>query len=222
MTEQPQAITQPKITLQDKMMIEAMNTSSEVFNPIVYTHMRRLAEDMIKAKALPRGIETAEQAIVIMQFGSEVGIKPLTALQSVYIVNGRLTMWGSMVISRLTNSGYKVEYSNETDNSCTVKVSKDGMEYAETYTYDMADKSGYTRSSAGEKVGWKLGTNRKLKLRYGAISMILKTYLPHLLNGAEITEVWQDVESKPELPRPNKEVSKIVAPAPQVTDLLKK
>ena len=61
----------------------------------------------------------------------------------------------------------------------------------------MARLSGYTNSRSGVKIGWVAGTNRKLKLRYGAVSVLIKSKLPHLLNGAEIKEVWEDVDVMP-------------------------
>lgn len=183
--------------LAEQLKKQTWQTPTGVFNPVVYQQFKIMASDMAKAGALPKGLN-AEQALVIMQFGSELGIKPFTALQSIYIVNGRMTLWGSMVVSRLTDAGYKIKYldkvsDKDDENACEVTVTNGRETFTETCTFKMARLSGYTTSSQVEKIGWKAGTNRILKLRYGAISMLLKTYLPHLLNGAEIKEVWEDV-----------------------------
>lgn len=184
--------------LANQLKKQTWQTQTDVFNPIVYQQFKVMASDLAKAGALPTGLN-AEQALVIMQFGSELGIKPFTALQSIYIVKGKLVLYGSMVISRLTEDGYRVEYEDKVsdkddENSCTVTVTKGNEIITETYTFEMARKSGYTMGQSGMKAGWVAGTNRKLKLRYGAVSTLLKTKLPHLLNGAEIKEVWEDVE----------------------------
>lgn len=181
----------------EQLKAQTWQTNTGIFNPVVYQQFKVMASDMAKAGALPKGLN-ADQALVIMQFGSELGIKPFTALQSIYIVNGKLTMWGSMVISRLTDAGFKIKYLDKVsdtpdENACEVTATRGDETYTEKYTFKMARLSGYTTSSQGEKIGWKAGTNRVLKLRYGAISMLLKTYLPHLLSGAEIKEVWDDV-----------------------------
>jgi len=197
-------MTEPKKpvnTLGQKLTVQAMQTNTGVFNPVIYQQFKVMANDMASAGALPSGLN-ASQALVIMQFGSELGIKPFTALQSIYIVNGKLTLYGSMVISRLTETGYKVEYKDvvsdkEDENSCTVTVTKGKDTHEETYTFKMARLSGYTSSKSGIKIGWVAGTNRKLKLRYGAVSVLIKSKLPHLLNGAEIKEVWEDVDVNP-------------------------
>lgn len=204
--EEPKKVEKAVVVKKDKLVEElkkqTWQTQTDVFNPVIYQQFKVMASDMAKAGALPKGLN-AEQALVIMQFGSELGIKPFTALQSIYIVNGRLTLWGSMVISRLTEAGYKIEYIDKVsdvadENACEVVVTGRNNTYTEKYTFKMARLSGYTTSTQGEKIGWKAGTNRILKLRYGAISMLLKTHLPHLLNGAEIKEVWEDVR-EPEI-----------------------
>jgi len=193
--------TKNENTLGSQLTKKAYSTNTGVFNPVVYQQFKVMAADMAKAGALPSGLNS-QQALVIMQFGSELGIKPFIALQSIYIVKGRLVLYGSMVISRLTECGYKVDYkdivSDEDDeNACTVMVTKGKEVYEETYTFKMARLSRYTMGKSGLKAGWVAGTNRKLKLRYGAVSVLLKSKLPHLLNGAEIKEVWEDVDLEP-------------------------
>lgn len=198
MTDQKEGVVEVKKTtyaLNEQLKNQVWQTNTGVFNPVIYQQFKVMANDMAKADALPKGLN-AEQALVIMQFGSELGIKPFTSLQSIYIVNGKLVLYGSMVVSRLTQEGWKVEYEDivtdiDDTNACILTVSKGKDIYSETYTFKMARESGYTGSN---KPGWTKGTNRKLKLRYGAVSVLLKTKLPHLLNGAEIKEVWEDVE----------------------------
>ena len=188
--------TPSPLTLSQKLQVQAMTTDTEIFNPVMYQQLKTMANDLSAAGALPSGMN-AQQALVIMQFGSELGIKPFTALQNIYIVKGKMVLYGSMVISRLTQAGYKVEYkdtvSDKDEDSCEVTVTGHGEEYKENYTFKMAEQSGFTKGATGLKPGWIKGTNRILKLRYGGVSMLLKSHLPHLLNGAEIKEVWEDV-----------------------------
>lgn len=189
---------QQGVTFGQKMQMQAMQTSTDVFNPVIYQQFKIMADDLARAGAIPSGLNS-QQALVVMQFGSELGIKPFTALQCIYVVGGKLTMYGSMVISRLTQAGYRLKFEDkisdkDDENECKLTVTgSDGEEYSETYTFKMARLSGYTTSSKGEKFGWKAGTNRILKLRYGVTSLLIKSYLPHLLSGAEIKEVWEDV-----------------------------
>lgn len=172
---------------------------TDVMSPVVYQQMKLIANDFIKSKAVPKGFENADQVFVAMQAGREMGLKPYESIQSLYIVNGNLSLWGKATIRRVREFGYQVEYLNETPESVTARVFKEvdgevSEEYKETYTFAEAQKSGYTTGSSGLKFGWKEGTNRRLKLRYGALSLIIRTSIPEVFGSAMgMVEVDEDV-----------------------------
>lgn len=168
-----------KIQLQKAALVATEQTS--FFNPVVYGQMKQMATDFIASKAVPRGIENAEQLIMVFQAGFEMGMKPVEAMNSLYIVNGKITTWGPAVVRRLRSFGWVISYE-ETDTSCKATVTNGKETYTEEFTFEMAEKSGYTKDRSGNlKVGWIAGANRKLKLRYGAISNIIKSYIPEVL-----------------------------------------
>ena len=181
-----------------KIEIEKYKTeSTDVMNPTVYKQLKLMARDFVEAGAIPSGFKNAEQVFVAMMAGREMGMMPYESLQSLYLVNGNLSIYGKATIRRVRNFGYQVEYIDETENSTTARVWNDKTEYKETYTFEQAVKSGYTTGSTGMKFGWKEGVNRKLKLRYGALSMIIRTYIPEVFGSAMgIVEVDEDVDTK--------------------------
>lgn len=174
----------------------AMRVQTTFMNPDTWVQIRAMAKVFHESKALPSCISNEAQLVMVMQAGHEMGMTPIECLGSLYIVNGQITIYGKAVTKRFREHGWKIEYKNETETSCTARVSKNRESYEETATYEMAEKSGYTKSKAGDfKVGWLPGTNRKLKLRYGALSLILKSYLPDVLGSvSEIKEVFEDIE----------------------------
>lgn len=189
---------------------EAKRIKTEYLDPAVWTQMKGMAETFRQSGALPKSLDTVAKIVVVLQTGLELGLKPMESINSLYIVNGKVNFWGAAAVARLTGKGYEVQYESKDDQkdvTVTVKriaASKDvyADEYKVTYTYEEAEKSGYTKG-----FGWKPGLNRKLKLRYGAISIVLKTHLPHLLGSAGIVEVEEDaveelqvVEDTPSLP----------------------
>jgi hypothetical protein len=189
------------IELVEKQDIPAYKTvATDVMNPVAYQQIKLLATDLIKAEAMPQGIKNAEQAFVVMWTGREMGMTPFESINALYIVNGAVRIFGKAVPGQMRKHGYNVEYSNETDAAVTARVYRntvDGQneEFKETYTFAEAEKSGYTKSSSGLKFGWKEGANRRLKLRYGALSLILRTYIPDVLGPiAGIVEVDEDVD----------------------------
>jgi len=178
---------------------ELVSTSDTGFiNPIVYGQMKTMATDFISSKAVPKGIENAEQLIMIFQAGYEMGMKPVEAMNGLYIVNGKVTPWGAAVLRQMRKHGWSIEYT-ETPTSCTATVTKGNEKHSETFTFEEAEKSGYVKDNYGkDKVGWRDGANRKLKLRYGALSALIKTYIPEVVSGyAGVAEFEIDVVNEP-------------------------
>lgn len=165
------------------------------FSPVVWDQMGKMASTFIQSRAMPSTIQNAAQAIVVMQTGFEMGMKPMEAIKSLYIVNGQVNIYGAATIRRLREHGYSVSYEmkKEDGGSCTATVTKGKEKYVETYSFDNAAKSDYTTANGKLKVGWKPGINRIMKLRYGVISMIIKSYIPEVMGSAgDIVEVAED------------------------------
>ncbi len=169
------------------------SVATEVFNPVTWAQFKEMADTFIKSGALPSGTN-AEQLIVKMQAGFEMGMKPFEAIRSLYIVNGMIAIGGRDCIRLLRNHGWHVEYSEESDAGIMAKVSKGDESYTDTFTFDEAVKSGWTKKSGGGlKPGWIEGANRNLKMRYAVISKIVKSYLPEVMGTAvDIMEVAED------------------------------
>lgn len=223
----PPPVEQPQVTPRDPAVAErlaavdqknasietyraAMQVQTTFMNPQVWTQIRAMGKVFYESKALPVNIKNEPQLIMVLQAGFEMGMTPVESLHSLYIVNGSINVYGKAVTRRLREHGWRVRYTDENDDSCTATVTRGREEYTETYAYQMAEKSGYTKSNSGDyKVGWLPGINRKLKLRYGALSVIIKSYIPDVLGAAnDIKEVIEDVtlpkeEEKKEDHRPS-------------------
>lgn len=181
---------------------------TEFLNPIVWGQMKAMASSFVKSGALPKS-ENDFTVLMKIQAGYEMGMKPLEAVKSFYFVNGTMNIFGSATMRRLREHGWKISYKDE-PNKCTVTVAKGDETYTETLTFEEAEKSGWTRGTQGLKPGWFEGVNRRLKLRYGAVSILLKTYLPEVLGSAtDIAEVAMDYDLEPR---------NDATPAPQVVN----
>lgn len=194
--EPKQEAEQPKaMTIRDTEV-------SNFMDPNVYIQMKAMAADFVRSKAIPKGWESAEQVLVAMQTGYEMGMKPMESLKSLYPVNGIINVWGQATVRRLTEHGWTIAYSDESELGCTATITKriagangaKTLKYSEHFSFKEAEQSGYVADSYGKlKVGWKLGINRKLKMRYNCLSLIIKTYVPEVLGSAAgIVEVDQD------------------------------
>lgn len=168
---------------------------TSLMNPEVYVQMKVLANDFIKSKAIPKCWETSAQVLVGLQTGLEMGMHPMEAMNSLYVVNGAINIWGKATARRLRDHGFTITYK-ETEGECTATIIKGDEKYSETFRLSDAVSSGYTKDSKGfTKVGWKPGQNLKMKLRYGALNALIKTYVPEVLGAASgIAEIENDIE----------------------------
>jgi hypothetical protein len=192
--------------------------ATNFLDPNLYIQLKALAQDFIKSKAIPSVWETSEQVLVGLQTGAEMGMKPMEAMNSLYPVNGAINVWGKATTRRLKEHGWTIKYSNESQESCTATVSKGKEKYTETYTFDEAKASGYTGDRYGKlKVGWVAGMNRRKKLRYGVLSLIISTEIPEVLGSAMgIVEVSDDYDLGT-----NKNPAQLAATNDKVNDIAK-
>jgi len=172
-------------------------TVDAYLNPERWLQMEKLAQSLVMSKAFPQTIQNAAQAIVVMQAGTEMGLKPMESIMGLAIINGQVSPWGKTTVRLLKNHGWKISYRavNERGGGMEATVTKDDESYTDTLYFDAAVKSGYTHHNGQLKFSWKEGVNRELKLRYGVLSKIIKTYLPEVMESAgEIAEVAEDFE----------------------------
>lgn len=177
-----------------------MNESKELtvtayLNPEIWGQMEKVANALVQSKSFPKNIQNGPQAMVVMQAGIEMGMKPLEAIQSLTIINGAINTWGKATTKRLRDHGWRIKYVDKTEEggSCTATVTKGEETYTDTVTFKKAQLSKWTHANGVLKAGWYEGENREMKLRYNALSKIIKTYIPEVLGSAQdIAEVAED------------------------------
>lgn len=196
----------------------AKEHATAILNPVAWEQIKGMSATFITLKkqgAIPKQIESQEQLMMIMQAGYEMGMKPLESLKSFYVVNGMLNLWGAAVIKRLREHGFRIKYEhNEQNESVKATVSRPDTdeEYIDTFSFKEAQESGWTAMYNKIKPGWIKGANRNLKLRYGVISKIVKTYIPEVMGSAhDIADIAIDASNDDApLPDPKAEEGRVV------------
>lgn len=173
-------------------MVNAKEVRTDFFDPVIWQQMKGMA-DTFKASGALGANENAGTLVMKIQAGYEMGMKPIESIKSFYFVNGVLSIFGAATTKRLREHGWKIEYTDE-PNKCTCTISKGDEVFTDSLTFEEAVKSRWTNKADGSlKAGWYEGANRKLKLRYGVTSMLIKTYVPEVLGSAtDIAEVAED------------------------------
>ena len=149
--------------------------------------------------------------VVAWQKGYEVGLKPLQALSTIAVVNGRATIWGDGLIALVKNSS-KEEWTHETltgngDNmvaTCETKRLNQEKTVVQSFSVADAKKAGLWGNNT-----WAKYPKRMLQMR--ARGLCLRDAYPDVLNGLEIAEEMNDFhfQQKTEVQQAPKTLSQV-------------
>ena len=141
--------------------------------------------------------------LVAIQWGMEIGLKPLQAMQNIAVINGRPSLWGDAVIALARNSAM-CEYITEsqTETMATCKVKRRGEpEQIRTFGMDDAKKAGLI----GKQGPWSQYPKRMMQMRARAFA--IRDVFPDVLKGLPVAEEVMDA------PRDMGEAKEVTAPA---------
>ncbi len=122
--------------------------------------------------------------LIAIQWGSELGLKPLQALQNIAPINGRPALWGDAVIA-LVRSSPLCEYIQESDDghTATCRVKRRG-EKEQVVTFSMDDAQ--TAGLKGKQGPWTQYPKRMRQMRARAFA--LRDVFPDVLRGMPVVE----------------------------------
>jgi len=135
-----------------------------------------VAQKLIASNAFPN--ITPEQAYVIIKAGVEMNMPEVESLNALYIVNGRISFHSKGLSGRLTQFGYKINFSDESELGVTVTVTHQKDGFKETEIVKRVDKI-FNNSNA-------IKIDAKNKMRFHGIRQIANFHLAHLLGSAGI------------------------------------
>lgn len=127
--------------------------------------------------------------LIAMQWGAELGLKPLQALSNIAVINGRAALWGDAVIALVRGSS-KCEYVQESDDghTATCRVKRRG-EPEEVRTFGMDDAK--TAGLLGKQGPWTQYPKRMRQMRARAFA--LRDVFPDVLRGMPVAEEAMDI-----------------------------
>lgn len=126
--------------------------------------------------------------LVAIQWGMELGLKPMQAMQNIAVINGRPSLWGDAVLA-LVLASPACEYVNEYEENgtavCVVKR-RGHEEHVERFGDADAQKAGLL----GKTGPWTQYPKRMKKMRARAFA--LRDKFADVLKGIPVTEELQD------------------------------
>ena len=159
------------------------------YNPVVWHGMIKLAKVLMDAGACPVGLKTEAQVMVALQAGREVGLSPINALNSFYIVKGKVSIYGDSAIAVVLRDGHQIDWGKCDANSATVKITRgDNAKSMETtFTYADAENKGITKYADGRKNEFWLKYPENM-LKFKAFGSIARFIVADSLRGMSIKE----------------------------------
>ncbi len=133
------------------------------------------------AVALPPELKTRAQVAAVMLYGLELGLKPMTAIRHLYIVNGRVSpsaeVMAGMLMAQEPDSRMEIVSLSETE--CTMRIIRPSRNIDKTYTVTWAE---IVKAGLGGGNNAKYPTDR---LRYHCTKRLLRAYAPDVINAMD-------------------------------------
>lgn len=187
----------------------------------VFTEVLELARGIADTEFVPtslRGSIPATTAAIL--YGREVGLPPMTALNSTHVIEGRPSLEAQAMRAMILAAGHELEILESTGQVCKMRARRNGAETwspVVMWTLDMARAAGLL----GKK-NWDKYPRRMLQARCS--SELAELYFPDVIMGFRSIEEMidstdenepRDVETAPVARAPRKRAAKrATAPAP--------
>jgi hypothetical protein len=183
----------------------------------------QLASSLTRTSFVPKAFQgNAGDATAAIILGDELGLSPLSALRSIYIISGTPALYARTMVALAMSKGHEVWTESSTDREVIVCGRRRGSEHIErvAWTIDRARKAGYTNNK-------KYDSDPQAMLWAKAAGEVARKIAPDVLAGvphsvedleledqptAKVTRAPRTVQRqpKPEVPEPefDEELSK--------------
>ena len=189
-----------------EMKSQSRALSNGILNPANLHEALEMAGVLCKSSLIPKDFQgNAGNVLVAIQWGMELGLAPMQALQSIAVINGRPSLWGDAVIA-LCKAHPVCEWVREYEEDgvavCVTQRRGDPEPVERRFSMDDAKRAGLL----GKPGPWTQYPRRMMQMR--ARSWCLRDAYPDLLRGMAVAEEAQDI------PTPAAAATPTPAPAP--------
>lgn len=153
--------------------------------------MWKFAGAVVRSGIAPRGLKTQEQIMVALQYGAELGLRPMQAMATTMVVNGRPSLYGDGMLAVAQASGQLVDIKETMEGSvdkletlnavCEIKRAGRPTPARGAFSWKDAQRAGLTGKDT-----YKQYPTRMLKARARAFA--LHDAFPDILCGVLSTE----------------------------------
>ena len=162
------------------------------FQPKTLDEAMKFAELVSKSDLVPKDYKgNPGNVLIAIQWGNEIGLKPLQALQNIAVINGRPCLWGDAALALVRGSGLVEDFREDLHEpsltaTCTIKRKDQPTPISRTFSKADAEKAGLWG-----KNNWSGYPKRMLQMRARAFA--LRDGFTDVLKGISVAEEQQDV-----------------------------
>jgi hypothetical protein len=182
----------PAAELSDPAPAQALQQQPRfALTPTTLKEALEFAELLSRSSLVPKDfVGNPGNIIVAIQWGAEVGLAPLQAMQNIAVINGRPCLWGDAVLALVRASGLLDAIKEEvTDAGATCTVKRRGsVPISRTFTVEDAKRAGLW----GKQGPWQTYPKRMLQMRARAFA--LRDEFTDVLKGMHVAEEISDLE----------------------------
>lgn len=151
--------------------------------------MRVQANIMIESGFLPSGVDTPGKVLAIMLKGRELGLPPMMAVNSLYVVHGGVGTDGKTMLAIAYRSGLLEGIKFEEDDaSCKVTITRKGFPpYTSTWSDADSKQAGLSGKDSYRKYP------REMR-RWRAVTAGLRVVMPDVMGGLY---GWEEISGEP-------------------------
>ncbi|MCK0507959.1 recombinase RecT [Aromatoleum anaerobium] len=150
----------------------------------------RFADILASSSIVPKDYQrNPGNVLVAIQWGMELGLQPMQAMQNIAVINGRPSLWGDAMLA-LVKGHHAFEWIKEevTDEGTTCTIKRAGQpEVVWTFTKEDAKRAGLL----GKQGPWQQFPKRMMQMR--ARSFALRDAFPDALKGIHSAEEVRDM-----------------------------
>lgn len=168
----------------------ALPTAPADFSPRTFEQALTFSTYLANSDLVPKDYKgKPDNCLIAMQWGAEIGLKPLQALSNIAVINGRASIWGDVMLALVLASPL-CEYVTEEDDGQTAKcVAKRRGTPVQSRTFSIEDAK---LAGLANKAGpWTQYPKRMRQMRARAFA--LRDIFPDLLRGLHLAEESMDI-----------------------------
>lgn len=160
----------------------------EAIMPATFDGMMKQADVLAKSGLLPQTVKTGAAAAAIMLAGRELGIPPMQAFRTIYVVKGNVSLSAQLMAALVLRAGHSYELLENSNTRCAIKfMRRGGATYTHEFTLDDAKRAGLVNGDNWQRYPKAMLWSRCMSagIRAYMPDVIMGMYTPEELAGGE-------------------------------------